>query len=186
MLGPTSPIEREMRRRAMMPGGNSLVWALSARVLVAAAAVLLVLLALTSSHRPQPPAGTPTRASHGLELLPIGALGAVSGVVGAGDRAYRVERVGQGEFAARSAGMRAVFGRLGVGVAAGATRLRLRPLAVSAGAASERLAPVSPRAHANEVSYVYPSLRAWYRNGPAGIEQGFVLNRAPLGANRHS
>ena len=61
-----------------------------------------------------------------------------------------------------------------------------RELIVEVGARTRALAPATPRARKNEVRYSYGELRAWYRNGPLGLEQGFTLARAPLPAREGS
>src|SRR5439155_1085848 len=38
-----------------------------------------------------------------------------------------------------------------------------------------------PRATANRVTYTYPGLTEWYRNGPLGLEQGFTIARVRAG-----
>src|SRR5262249_38170226 len=38
-----------------------------------------------------------------------------------------------------------------------------------------------PGAKANRVTYEYPGLTEWHRNGPLGLEQGFTITRPPAG-----
>ncbi len=184
MFGPASPIDiatalhaARRPRRAIAQLQN---WLLLAAVAVLATSALFVRSSVSTHTR----ARVPARA--GLELLPAAARGIASSAVGAGERAFRVRPGVRGTFSADSGPLHATFDRLGVSVAAGGARLTLRPLTVSSGSARAALAPVAPSARANEVDYAYPSLRAWYRNGPAGIEQGFVLTRPPLAATRHT
>jgi hypothetical protein len=81
----------------------------------------------------------------------------------------------------RARGLTARFDRTGVRLSAGSVRLhlRLRSLATAGGVTA--VAAATPSARANGVSYVRPTLREWYRNGPLGLEQGFTVGRAPTG-----
>ena len=42
--------------------------------------------------------------------------------------------------------------------------------------------PVSPVATANRVTFVRPTVREWWANGPLGLEQGFDIARRPAGS----
>jgi len=191
MFGPSSPIDTAVGRLASCPAPIA-ARGLRARrarpVGLLAAALAATLVAVLAHHAPPRPLAPATYAGAraGLELLPTGARASVSATVGAGDPAFRVNARAHGVFSARNAGMTATFGRSGVSVVDGATRVQLQPLAIVAGGRQETLPARAPSARANEVSYAYPSLRAWYRNGPAGIEQGFVLTRPAPHADRHS
>jgi IPT/TIG domain/FG-GAP repeat len=203
MLGPMSPIETtterlalgstnaSMRARATGVGraASASVRLVSGAIIVAAAFVALA-AALAAQHRPPYVAAHLSRLAGvsrgGLELLPAAAQGAVSAALGADDPAYRVRSIAHGRLLAQSAAMRATFAPSGVSVSAGSVHVDLGLRALGLGGAREALAPIAPRARANEVSYAYPSVRAWYRNGPAGIEQGFVLPRAPFATRPHT
>jgi hypothetical protein len=196
MFGPASPIDtatgdfaslRAVARARDAVARLQTGALLATLALLAALAVSLLPRAGGASHSARAPAPHLARGQRGLELLPAAARVPVSSAVGAGERAFRVSRAAGGAFRANTGPLSAKFDRLGVSARVSGARLQLRPVMLSAGRLREALAPVAPRAHANEVDYAYPSLRAWYRNGPAGIEQGFVLARTPLlNASRHS
>ncbi len=121
-------------------------------------------------------------ARRGLASLPFLAQGAISGAVGADDRAYGVRASGRGFRAANPAQrlwMR--FDRSGALVGSGTARLGLGLGAVGYGASLRALGGMALRAKANRVVYARGGLSEWYSNGPAGLEQGFTLARAPGG-----
>jgi hypothetical protein len=60
-------------------------------------------------------------------------------------------------------------------------RVGLRLSAIGYGSTLVTLGGSPPRASANRVFYTRPALSEWYSNGPLGVEQGFVLARAPAG-----
>ena len=121
--------------------------------------------------------------SHGgLTSLPLVAQARISGALGADERAYRVSRSGDGYWAFSPAQrLRARFDRAGALIASGRARLSLGLSAVGYGASLEPLGRVQPFARANRVVYARPGLSEWYANGPAGLEQGFTIARAPTG-----
>ena len=115
----------------------------------------------------------------GLSSVPAAAQSAVSGTLGAADRAYWA--IGP------STAPEAVSGAQGLGVRfspAGVVSVRLGSslltLQLAAVGVSERLHPppaVAPRAHRNRVWYARGVVSEWYVNGPLGLEQGFMLAR---------
>ena len=106
----------------------------------------------------------------------------MSAAVGADNPAYRV-RASNGGFAATSPamGLSLHFGRSGVSVSSGATRVGLSLQAVGYGTSLSPLNPVAPRLQANRVVYARAGLSEWYVNGPLGLEQGFTIERTPTG-----
>ncbi len=117
----------------------------------------------------------------GLSSLPLSARGVVSGVLGGDDGAYRVRPSGGGFGAANAAqGLRLRFGRSGVQVGAGSTRLGLSLIAVGYGSSLAALGGVTPRVRANRVVSARGGVSEWYSNGPLGLEQGFTVARAPV------
>jgi hypothetical protein len=161
---------------------------------MAALATSFCLVGLAREHAPALPAAQATLGSShvqlgsargaGLRVLPMAAQGVISSAVGADESSYQVRTLARGLLQARSGAMRATFGAAGVSVAAGGTRLSLSVRGERAGNRRTALAPVAPSARANTVTYSYGdgALRAWYRNGPAGLEQGFTLAHAPAGS----
>jgi len=74
-----------------------------------------------------------------------------------------------------------LFGSAGVQITAGSTRVGLVLRAVGYGASLRAIGAARPRAKANRVTYAHAGLTEWYRNGPIGLEQGFMLPQAPAG-----
>jgi hypothetical protein len=115
----------------------------------------------------------------GLSSLPTAAQGPVSAALGHDQAAYRLDGLVAHNPAQR---LSARFGRSGVAVAAGSARFAISLKAFGRGEALHALAPVSPVASADRVSYARGSLREWWANGPLGLEQSFDLARRPVGA----
>src|SRR5438132_4026179 len=189
MLEPTSYLHRATEVSVAprtMPRAGVVV---SRRALAAAALLSLVLgLALSQAltaqrppltaavrHRPAPP-------QPGLSSLPLSAQGPISGALGADDPVYHI-RASRGGFQAANAAQRLKesFDRSGVVVSSGNAQLGLRLRAAGYGNSLAALPAAAPRATANRVSYAYPGLTEWYRNGPLGLEQGFTIKRVRAG-----
>ncbi len=118
----------------------------------------------------------------GLASLPLTAQGAISGVLGSAEHAYRVSVAGAGYRALNPAqGLQTRFARSGVLIETGTAQLGLSLSALGYGASLVPLGGASPRARANRVEYRRPGLSEWYANGPLGVEQGFTIARAPAG-----
>jgi len=96
--------------------------------------------------------------------------------VGDGERETYLARNAANHFAAR-------FGDGGVTVTtARHARLTLALQAIGFARALHGVAlDVAPRAHANRVEYRRGAASEWFANGPAGLEQGFTISRAPGG-----
>ncbi len=115
----------------------------------------------------------------GLSSLPATAQGPVSAALGHDQTAYRLDGLVAHNPAQR---LSARFGRSRVAVTAGSARFAISLKAFGRGDALRALAPVSPVASADRVSYAYGSLRERWANGPLGLEQSFDLTRRPAGA----
>ena len=189
MLGPTSSLPTATDPSVADPrragAGIVLPW----RMLVAAALLSLVLglaLAQVLSGSHPSVAGAARQSSapaqRGLASLPLAAQGPISAALGADYPGYRM-RAASGGFHAASPAQRLQerFGRWGVRVSSGKTRVGLSLRAVGYGASLEVLGAVPPRAKANRVTYSHGGLSEWYLNGPLGLEQGFTITRAPAG-----
>jgi RHS repeat-associated protein len=151
-----------------------------------AAALLAIMLGatlarvLTYGHPPLASTGDATTgAQHeALSGLPLVAQGQISGVLGASSAAYRMKAVSGGFGGTSPAlGLRLRFGRAGVAVEAGNTRLGMSLREAGYGSSLRSLGEVAPRASRNGLVYVRPGLSEWYRNGPLGLEQGFTVGR---------
>ncbi|WP_282416490.1 hypothetical protein [Polyangium sp. 15x6] len=57
--------------------------------------------------------------------------------------------------------------------------LEMRTASLGCEGVAAPVSEVEPVASGNRISYTHPELSAWYLNGPLGLEQGFVLERAP-------
>ena len=124
-------------------------------------------------------AGAAVAAGPGLPVVPLGAVGPISAVLGRDLPGYRVvgltatnaEQALRAEFSSR--GVTVVSGRLRLGIA-----LDGYGYALASGAVPP-IAPVAPVAGANRVLYAHGALSEWWANGPAGLEQGFTVSSAP-------
>jgi hypothetical protein len=157
--------------------------------LAALLSLLSVLVWMALSHglgaQDQPslaPSSSFVASNSPSQTLPGSARGAVSSALGADATAYRVRGIEHGAFETSSAGagLHARFERSGVALTSGSVQLALSLHAVGYEAAQQTVvAAVAPSAHANRVDYQHPGLSEWYINGPAGLEQGFTIPRAP-------
>src|SRR5438067_1524192 len=122
------------------------------------------------------------RPAAGLSSLPPDAQWPISAALGADDPAYHIRASRDGFQATNPAQrFRESFARSGVVVGAGSGQLSLSLRAVGYGDSLAALPVGHLRASANSVTYTYPGLTAWYRNGPLGLEQGFTIRRIPTG-----
>jgi FG-GAP repeat len=155
------------------------------RVLVAIALACLMLVALqhgllSSASRTVASGVRPHAAPRaGLLSLPLAAQGPVSAALGREEAAYRIAG-----FAARNPAERfsARFGRSGVAIVTGSARFAISLKAFGRGGTPAALAPVSPVASSDRVSYAHGSLREWWTNGPLGLEQSFAIASRPAGS----
>jgi hypothetical protein len=122
--------------------------------------------------------GAGVSAAAGLAALPAAARGPISRALGAEDSAYWVS-VSGGAFtaASRPQGLDARFDRSGVLIRSGPIRLGLHLQAAGYGASLRSPGETRPSAHANRLTYAHSGLSEWYENGPAGLEQGFTVQR---------
>jgi hypothetical protein len=149
-------------------------WLPSRRVLIAVAAAACAVVAALSL----PSASPRTVGAAHAAVLPAAALGPVSAVVGRVDRAYWVH----GTRATNPVQhLRIGFSPAGVSVRNGSGSVALSLIGFGRSGAVRQVGQVIPLARANRVSYAFPGIRAWYANGPAGLEQGFDVPRAPAG-----
>jgi hypothetical protein len=121
-----------------------------------------------------------TSSADALAALPAPAQAAISRVLGRDQHAYRVSTANDApSFRNDAQSLSARFDRSGVEVRSGATRLNLSLRALGYGKRLASVAPATPVAQANRVSYRRGLVTEWYLNGPLGLEQGFTLRRAP-------
>ncbi len=186
MLGPANTVRAELGRRAAagdaLRAPGALRWC---ALLTGAALSLSLALGIpqqVGAHRAPAPVRTAGPARHAradLSSLPVPAQGPISQALGKDDRAYHVTASGDGLVAANPAQQLAVrFGRSAVAVSSRAARASLRLSAVGYGPSLSAVGEASPRMTVNRVLYSYPDIQEWYANGPAGLEQGFIVQRA--------
>ncbi len=126
---------------------------------------------LGSPAQPSPPpaarAATPVGS---FTSVPLPARATISSALGSVDPAYRIRgRAGILTAVNASQRLNARFDRTGAMIRAGQSLLRLQLAGV---------APISPDARRNSVSYAYPGVDESFTNGPLGLEQSFVISRA--------
>lgn len=112
--------------------------------------------------------------------LPLAARVRISTSVGRDSSEYRVHAVRdgfRGTIATQKLATR--FTRHGVEVRSGRARWRLLFQGHGYGKAVRLEPVVSPRAKLNRVEYQRGPLTEWYVHGPAGLEQGFTIDRPP-------
>jgi hypothetical protein len=178
----------EAARGVRWPGASRRAGLLGGVALLAAACSLVLVLApsrpAAGTHRSRAAVPGHSHAARELSLtqLPLSAQGPISGTLGADDPTYRVWPAGARLHAASPAQrLNESFERSGAWVGSGTTVVGLRLRSVGFGRVQEALAPTDPQARANGVTYSWPGLSEWYRNGPVGLEQGFTIRRAPAG-----
>jgi len=120
----------------------------------------------------------------GLSSLPLAAQGPVSEAIGAETPAYHVGQPIDGVRSAQSPAqqLRLHFSSEGVALSSGATRLGLSLKDIGYGSALTPVSKATPSVKANRVTYARAGLSEFYVNGPAGLEQGFTIQRAPAEA----
>ncbi len=128
------------------------------------------------------PAGGSSRVLSLTGLNPA-AEAPISQVIGGADPAYRASAsAGAVSLSTPAQGTRARFDSAGVTVSSGSMHVGLALAGLGSAAALTSLPPVAPAAAGNRVTYSRGGLSEWYVNGPAGLEQGFTVARAPAGA----
>jgi hypothetical protein len=154
--------------------------ALAFVVLLALAAVLAPVLRGGASHAK--PAAAQRKGT--LAGVPATARAAVSAALGADQPEFEVRGAGGSLRAVNaSQGLSASFDGAGVQLASPGINVSLRLREVGTGGSLQAVAQAAPARHANRVSYARGgALTEWYANGPAGLEQGFTLARAPAHA----
>ena len=173
-LGASAALERP--RRALVAA------ALSAALLVLALALALTgglgLGIVGQGGQAAGPAGATT-------AIPAAARAPLSAALGAAQAAFQIHTTSPGALTASNAkqGFAASFAASGVTVSKANLELHLSLRSVGFGEGVRRRAvpATDPAARANRATYARGSLSEWYANGPAGLEQGFTLKRAPAG-----
>ncbi len=163
------------------------------RVLTAAALstalLVLALMALATGFGRSIDQGDRS-ASSATAAIPAAARAALSAALGAAQPAFHVHATGRGGLGATNAaqGISARFAPEGLTVSKADLNLHLSLRSVGFGDGKHAAAAtaVDPTAYSNRATYARGSLSEWYANGPAGLEQGFTLLRAPAAARAGS
>jgi hypothetical protein len=155
----------------------------SASFPAAALTTALLLLALATGLLPLSGAGDrPGRSGSASASIPAAARAEVSAALGAAQPAFHMHATGRGELAATNSaqGFSSRLAAGGVTVDKSKLELRLSLRSVGFGASRrDTAAAATPTANANRATYARGAVSEWYANGPAGLEQGFTLLRAP-------
>jgi FG-GAP repeat len=139
-----------------------------------------MLLTFATTAAPSLPRPASERQATGLSSLPPAAQATISGALGRDSHQYLARATESGFRSENPAhGLVAEFTKSGVVVKAGAGRLGLSLRRFGYGTSLQRVAPASPQATRNRVTYRRGALTEWYVNGPLGLEQGFTLAAAP-------
>jgi FG-GAP repeat/IPT/TIG domain len=151
---------------------------------LSAAVLLLALMALATGFRPSfgRDGGAESSASSTAARIPEAARAQVSAALGAAQPAFHIHATARGDLAANNAaqGISARFAPAGVTVSKAALNLHLSLRSVGFGDGARSAATATgPTAYSNRATYARGALSEWYANGPAGLEQGFTLLRAP-------
>ena len=168
--------------------GVSVVCVAAAAIM--AVAIMLLIITGTSSRSavahgdgswgaPARGAGVVGSAS-GSTGVPPAVQGAISSALGRDETGYWI-RERSGGLGARNAAqhLQVMFDGSAAVVRAGGSRLRLGLSAVGFDRSLRALVRVPGVSRANRVLYARSGIREWYANGPAGLEQGVVLQRPP-------
>jgi hypothetical protein len=140
----------------------------------------LAVLALALSASAPPRSGPVQLQGRLATLLPARLAAAASTSLGASDPTLWPVRRG-GSVVSRSGRIRGTFTASGVRLGVPQGTLALSFAAVGHGQRLSAVSAVAPSVTKNEVLYRHGSISEFYRNGPFGLEQGFNLQRRPLG-----
>ena len=184
-MGPLQAMDRSIAAPLPKALAPKLTSKRSRRLLLALTLVAVLALVIAPLLRGggelRPAAASSPQTS--LAGLPASARAQASATLGAEQRAFGVTRTGDALRASNPVqGFSASFARAGVRLSSPGIHVSLSLRALGAGAAQSAVAAAAPKAHANRVSYSRGALTEWYANGPAGLEQGFTVARAPAGA----
>jgi len=125
---------------------------------------------------------TPARHGSSAQLvrrMPLSLVPAVSASVGAAERRFWPVRHGAWLLAA-GGGVRSRFSASGVAIRVRRGTVGLSLAGVGRGGRFDPIVTVAPSAAANQTIYRHGSISEFYRNGPLGLEQGFVVRHRPL------
>lgn len=116
--------------------------------------------------------------------LPVSLAPTVSARIGASERGFWPVRHGA-SLLARGGGIRDTFTSAGVLLRDGnKDTLALSLAAVGRGGHLDPVGAVAPTGAANEVRYHHESISEFFRNGPYGLEQGFIVRHRPQAGTR--
>jgi hypothetical protein len=152
--------------------------ALAVAAVVSLAMVAQLTLATAPLRRAHPSAAHSGPQSHPTASLPAGLAAVASSSIGASERNFWPARHGA-SLSTRGGGIHSTFTATGARLRVAQGSLGLRLAAVERGPRVERIAPVAPQRAGDQVLYRYGTLIEFYRDGPYGLEQGFMLPQRP-------
>jgi hypothetical protein len=179
-----------MDRSLTRPGGSAagpcvLRPARAAALLALLASVPLGAVTLSGSGAPGARSVAPAPALRPPALTALSPPFSRASSRGGGAHAYAVHGSAVELVAANPAQrLRIGFDSAGVRLRAGSLEETLGLRAIGYGGSLAPVAPGTPRASANRVTYARAGTGEWYANTPAGLEQGFTLARAPAAAGQ--
>jgi hypothetical protein len=116
--------------------------------------------------------------SHLGTRLPIGLAAAASASIGASEHSFWPVRHGA-SLLTQGGGINGTFDASGPRLRVDRGTLALSLGAVGRGRRVERVSAVLPAGAGNQVAYRHGSVTEFYRNGPNGLEQGFIVGERP-------
>jgi len=114
-----------------------------------------------------------------VRSMPLSLVPALSASVGPFQRRFWSVRRGASLLTA-GGGLRSTFNVSGVAMRVGHGTLGLSLAGVGRGRRFDPIAAVAPSGSANQITYRHGWTSEFYRNGPLGLEQGFVVRHRPL------
>src|SRR5947209_20017525 len=154
------------------------------KVYVLAVVVAGCLMLVAVSQAPVRPIGRRTVAGGagakvGFVSLPASLQAAASSRLGAQSRRFAIARIAGRGLIASGGGLSTVFGRSGPVVRADLSVMGLSLVGIGRQGSVSKPVGAPPSAEGNQVSYRRGDVAEWYRNGPAGLEMGFILQSRP-------
>src|SRR5262245_52027185 len=193
-MSPLAAMDRAMANLLWSPGGRLARWAFGLgrqRSFVLLAALVAALgtgggLGLRALGHGNTASLAPAGAS--AASVPLLARAEVSAALGEARDAFHVQgTAGVLRASNPTQGLQASFDRSGTTIASQGLNLSLslRSIGYGEGSAEHAVAPATPAARANRVTYSRGAVSEWYANGPAGLEHGLPVATPPTrAANR--
>ena len=148
-------------------------------LILGAVLACLATLAVVALPAAIAPSSHPLVLHHGLRSdsatpMPIGLAPAASESIGASDRSFWPVPHGA-SLVAQGGGIHSTFSASGTSLRVAQGTLNLSLTGVVRAQRLDPVARVAPTGAANQILYYHGSLSEFYRNGPYGLEQGFIV-----------